>query len=192
MRVGYISVIAEGAYVYHQEQASRAVLPGKEKIYARNKEIFEDKWGKTLRVFFMDNEKSKDALGKARSEYETLKKLARQRVYVEMWVTGGKEGKNLKTSAVTQRTIRHADIKVRCLRSRVLWLRVLWKILTKKKKYDAIVIRKGLISGILKVMAFFRGTTVYNFMANDIIRKGTERPYDLNSPADFTIHLRGN
>jgi GT2 family glycosyltransferase len=132
-KTGFISVMAEGAYVYHAEQASRRNLEKKEEVYRRNKEIFECKWGKLLRVFYIRTQDSD--IDHVLNDYEILKGLARERAFVDMWV-GGAE---FSPEEITRKTMKHADISINIVSDKFLGISSFWRILIKKKKYDAVI-----------------------------------------------------
>ena len=100
-KAGFISVMAEGAYVFHAEQASRKDLEGKEEIYRKNKEIFEGRWGRLLRVLFVTPDADPGAIA---ADHEVLKEIARERAIVEMW---------FPTGAERVKTVRHADVGIK-------------------------------------------------------------------------------
>ncbi len=144
---GYFPVMAEGAYVYHVEQASRRSLKGKKEIYRKNREIYEKKWGKLLRVLFVPG--PVDGKHGFYELYEMSKGLARQRAFVDMWTTDDMRGDiDLASSGV----MRHADVGIKFFRKEALSYNILWKVLTKKKKYDAVIINEGSLSSILKAL----------------------------------------
>lgn len=184
---GYISVMAEGSYVYHAEQASRRSLKNKKEIYARNRNIFEKRWGKLLRIFFYDqtinNENDFGII------YNSLKHVARERAIVKLWVKG--KGNSGETTAVFKKNgfIRHADIGVKIIRGVFAWPNIIWEILTKKKRYDAIIIRKGFLHLFIRVLAAFRGSKVF-FIDRDNIKSSNGEVFSLKEAALFSGYLR--
>ena len=130
---GFISVMAEGAYVFHVEQASRRGLKGKKEVYRRNREIFENKWGKLLRVFYLDS--SDGNKENALKSYEKLKGLARERAVIDMWIGGAR----FSPEELIRDTVKHANISIKVKSGGLKQAPVLWRVLTKKKKYDAVV-----------------------------------------------------
>jgi GT2 family glycosyltransferase len=132
-RAGFISVMAEGAYVFHVEQASRKNLKEKKEVYRRNKEIFENKWGGLLRVFYLNSHAADK--NEVIRDYENLKNLARERALIDMWIGGA----SFSAEELIRSTIKHADISVSVTPNALSSLQILWRILTKKKKYNAII-----------------------------------------------------
>jgi len=190
-RAGYLSVMAEGAYVFHHEQASRKTLKGKEEIYSRNRAIFEKKWGKITRVLFMDRDKGLP-WGKqtVRSDYEALKALARKRVFIDMWVCDRTGALGPEEAEECHVYPRHADIGVRIVRDSFAGILLIWKVLTKKKKYDALILRKGFLALLLKFLGSFRGTRVYLIDGGTKIRSLRGMRFDIKEPEGFVSELK--
>ncbi|MGD2278782.1 MAG: hypothetical protein PVH45_01650, partial [Candidatus Omnitrophota bacterium] len=172
-KAGFISVLAEGAYVFHLEQASRGTLEGKEEVYRRNREIFERKWGKLLRVFCMDS-RARSA-GRIIEEYEKLKDLARERAIIDMWVCPG--GPFTKDE-ISSRTGRHTDISVNIAPAGFAGLSALWRVLTKKKKYDALIVDDALFFRFFHLLKPFHGAEIFS-------------PEKLKEPSALAELLRG-
>ena len=135
---GFISVIAEGAYVFHREQASRRKLPGKEAIYAANKKIFEDRWGKFLRVLILDP--GPDGPGDMFAYYDALKGLARQRAMVEVWASNTDTAGRVPDGIRDGMLVKHADVSLKLFPARISTAALMWRVLTKKKRYDAVIV----------------------------------------------------
>jgi len=190
-KTGYISVMGEGAYVFHTEQASRKNLEGKEKIYSRNRAIFENRWGKLLRVLYMDHFRDfQDDREQVRSDYELMKTLARQRVIVHFWVRDSRRTANPGAAGESMSSIRHADVGVRVIQHGFVNALLFWKILTKKKKYDAVILRKGIVSRLLGLLKPVHGARL--FFRGDGAKISSERGrvFDLEKAADFADFLR--
>lgn len=185
---GLIPVIAESAYVFHHEQASRKTLPGKEAIYAANKRIFEKKWGRLLRVFIADpsTPETVDILG----YYEVLKGLARQGVLMEVWVPGSGDLSRIPERIKEGVLIRHADVSIKVLRRKItIWL-VLWRVLTKKKKYDAVIVPEGSMALARQLLRVCRRSVILTMDASFDLRSEDGRIYNLREPALFADAVR--
>lgn len=52
-REGFKIVRAAGSYVYHREKVSFKLLKGNKKRFDKNKEIFEERWGRQRRILFV-------------------------------------------------------------------------------------------------------------------------------------------
>ena len=188
---GYICVMAEGAYVFHREQASRRTLEGKEEIYARNRKLFEDKWGKPVRVLYLDQAKDIYSQKEVKHDYEILKEMARLRVFVDMWVVDRYGAKTTKKGIDSIEADRHSDIGVLSVSPGLLWLKMLWKVMTKKKKYDAVILRDGFTARILSVIGRLRSLKVFILEAEDKVRGKNNEVFDLKQPAGLVGLLRG-
>jgi len=186
---GYIPVMAEGAYVYHKEQASRRDMPGKEAVYSRNKGIFEERWGRLLRVFYMDKKtQAYDTRGICEI-YEVLKKTARERVIVDMYIPVSPGSDRRVFDAGLCGTLRHADIGIRYFIHQWIDVCAAWKVLTKKKKYDAVIIRNGLLARFLRLFRSVHRSVILVLDGGMSIR-GRGMLFNLNKPKDLTYYLR--
>ena len=187
-KAGYICVLAEGAYVYHVEQASRRRFKGVDEIYRKNKERFEKKWGRILRVFFLDRVSGPE--GYMTEDYEALKGLARERAFVEFWIKPDRLADEVSAGFDRRKIVRHADIKLNVLGKGFLGPAVLWKVLTKKKKYDALILKRGVLPGVLRCLKWLHGAEVFLLEGRLRARSRDGRLFDLNSPAAFAEYLR--
>ena len=185
---GFISVMAEGAYVFHEEQASRRSLQGKEEIYARNREIYERRWGRLLRVFYVDS--SPQDRERVSAEYESLKGLVREGAIVEMRVRkdrlAGKSGREFEVSGA----VRHADIGIKALPGDPVWAFILWRVITKKKKFDAIIMDDGFFLRFLRLLKFAHKAEVFSRKGSTGLGAVRGRAFDLKEPSEVTKFLR--
>lgn len=185
---GFIPVVAEGAYVFHKEQASRRTLKGKELIYRKNRQIFEKRWGRLLRVFFHDSRPSiSDSIY---SDYEILKKMARERMAIEIWTEKEHMSLGASRGSGRRKIIRHADISIKPHPRRFNTARVIWRILTKKKKFAAIIMEDTLLAKILRFLRPIHKTEVFCFKENSVVKSGKGMTFDLNEPEAFADYLR--
>jgi GT2 family glycosyltransferase len=187
-QAGFISVIAEGAYVFHHEQASRKKLPGKEAIYAANKRIFEQRWGKFLRIFILDP--GKEAPGDRFSYYELLKGLARERAMVEVWASNLDAASRIPDGIREGILIKHADISLKMFPARVSTAAAMWRALTKKKRYDAVIIPKKRMKPIWRALRSFLRTEILAMEADLTVIFPGGRRYSLNEPSLLASALR--
>ncbi len=187
---GYISVMAEGAYVFHREQASRRGLQGKEEIYSRNKKIFEDRWGKLIRVLYVDKGRDIYDQTEVKRDYEVLKGLARQRVVVHAWIFDRYSERKGERGLDNVEAGKHADISMKIRSSHLVSMQLLWTVLTKKKKYDAVIIQRGFIAWLLSLLSFLRGSEVFTLKDKRAIRARGGDIFNLKEPAAFAKYLR--
>ncbi|MDP8298686.1 MAG: glycosyltransferase [Candidatus Tantalella remota] len=185
---GFISVMAEGSYVFHEEQASRKNLKGKEEIYLRNRTIFEDRWGRLLRVFFIDRTPVSE--GNMPEQYEVLKALARERALIHMWVRQDLPAKRAFAEFDRRKITRHADIGMTFLSGKNISLKILWKVLTKKKKYDAVIMEKGVLFKVLRMLKPLHGTEIFSREEGMCAVSASGETFELENPASFAAALR--
>ncbi|MBD3379638.1 MAG: glycosyltransferase [Candidatus Omnitrophica bacterium] len=187
-KAGYISVMSERAYVFHMEQASRKGLKGKEKIYERNRRRFEKKWGRLLRVFFLEDRNSDD---KVYMDYSmALKPMARQRMIVEAWYAGLAPEEEVLGEMRRKGIVRHADVGLRSVASGTYYLRALFRILFKKKKYDVLILPER---APLKLFAFFRAVHKARILVRGKgyeVRSSDNMLFDLREPFSMAEWLR--
>jgi len=189
-KAGFLPVLAEGSYVFHKEQASRRSLKGKKEIYARNRKIFENRWGKTLRLLYMDNVSSNFDDNLFRADYMVLKGLAREGAIIDMWAVRDRKVSDIDMEGFYNAMVRHADIGIKVLDNRLTGLLLLWKVLTKKKKYDAVLLKKGFLSGVLKVLHPLHGGVIMNIDKEKRISSARGAQFDLKEPAVMADFLR--
>jgi GT2 family glycosyltransferase len=188
-QAGFLCVMAEGAYVYHLEQASRKSLKGKKEIYRKNRELFEQRWGKLLRIFFYDPAAERE--GRLAERYETMKGLARERMIIEMRVKRRTSGEGIFLGADRRKMTRHADVAVKPFSKGVKALTILWRVLTKKKKFDAVIMPNGFLVKLLRLLKPFHGAEVFNIKKKSLVMAGNGMLYDLKNPSSVAEYLRG-
>lgn len=182
---GFFPVMAEGAYVYHVEQASRGALKGRKEIYRKNREIFEKKWGKLLRILLVAP--SIENKSGFLDIYEMSKGLARQRAIVDIWTNNMLAGDiSLDKGGI----IKHADVGVKMFSRASIPYNVIWKVLTKKKKYDAVIMDEGSVLNLLKALKPIHRSMV--FPREESYLKTVDGSFmDLKKPYLFARELRG-
>ncbi|MFH1837594.1 MAG: glycosyltransferase family 2 protein [Candidatus Omnitrophota bacterium] len=149
-KAGFISVMAEGAYVYHKEQASRASLKGKNEIYRKNRELFESRWGKLARVLFIEKAGTDDRIIEG---YNKLKDIARRRAIIDVWIEE-RSREDIEELLKEKGVIRHADIGFKLFTKKINALKIIGKILTKKKRYSALITPD---ISLFKILSLFSG-----------------------------------
>ncbi|MGB3082256.1 MAG: glycosyltransferase family 2 protein [Candidatus Omnitrophota bacterium] len=176
-KAGFIPVMAEGSYVFHVEQASRGDMKGKKEVYRRNKEIFENKWGKLLRVLYVANG---EGTGLS-SVYDCLKPLTRERVFVDIW-TSREKNKDVPEA-------RHADISIKSFPGAPGPLAVLFHAVTKKKKYDAIIFEKTGMQGLFSLARFLHKAELFGVKGGSV-ETGAGEEFSLEKSEEFASYLR--
>ncbi len=189
-KVGYIAVAAEGSYVFHHEQSSRKGLKGKEMIYKKNRELFEKRWGKLLRVFFFADSSVSMTNGGILEYYENLKDLARQRVFIDLWIEKDETDRNLFLEKDFKPEVSHADIGVYLFVNKWMFLSVLWRVLTKKKKYDAVILKEGRLAAFLRFLRPIHRAQLFTFDEGTRLHDQKGERFDLKDPLALAGHLR--
>jgi GT2 family glycosyltransferase len=156
---GFISVIAEGSYVFHLEQASRKNLAGRKEIYQANKKTFEDRWGKIIRALVIDPECSRQV--DTISYYGSFKKLARERFFIKIWTVSGRPASRVDNAIRDGILVKHADIGITVFKRRIKTSAVVFRAITKKKKYDVIFAHNRSLARALRLFRFFHGADVF-------------------------------
>lgn len=150
-QAGYINVMAKASYVWHDEHGSvrRLVTKKKEEIFRSNRKKFEAKWGKWLRIAFITDYHIDS--NKFKSLFSFTIRLARISNYVSIFVPlsidhhRDKERKSIFDSVGG---IENANIQFFPAQL------CIWKILTKKKRYDLVVAIDGVCVNILRFLKF--------------------------------------
>ncbi len=127
MRYGYKSVTARGAYVYHKVHASFNMIKDWEAMFENNQEVFRELFGMPKRIVY--------ALKKQDSSYfrglrDETYDLARKCNWITVFLKGSIRYHGLKV---------HSNIKVFRVPSIFFRPVVLFRILTKKKKFGKVV-----------------------------------------------------
>ena len=187
-RAGYIPVLAEASYVYHQEQASRGKVKEKEAVYARNRKIFEEKWGKLLRIFILEFPKTK--IQDFSSYYDVLKGLARERAIVELLEKGDSLTKHFTDELDKGEITRHADVSIKFHSGKLVIPFVVWKVLTKKKKYDAVITDNELLFHILRATKVFHRSIAFLVDPRTGFVSNKAKVFDLRKADIFAEYLR--
>ena len=146
--VGYKSVCARGAYVYHSEHASFK-NKNLERYFKRGRDLFHQRYGKPKRLLYIISRESPDY-------YE----LVRQNSYA-LAARGNWVWIFLKSSLPALGMEKHANIRHFSLPSSFFIFKSIWKILKRqKKKFDEIYLDDERAAGFLKGLAFIHRAKV--------------------------------
>lgn len=141
LKAGYLIGVAKGAFVWHKEHASLDTVKetSREKVFSRNKKIFQEKWGKILRILFIAYTRQELKLLLDRSI-----PLARSGNYV--WIM---------TKNITQQRqeifkefdhTEHFNVNFIPVKNT---MDILIRILLKKKRYDVIMAKNSMLCALL-------------------------------------------
>lgn len=156
-KAGFKMLVAKGAYVYHQVHATFKVLTtDKEefnRIFESDKKKFENKYGTTKRVFFLVS-------GNGQNNPESLSSIfysvASKGVWVNAIMRKELQGYNFK---------KHGWVKLFFWSNILFIFRALLKTITKKKKYDVLVVPANYFR-IFKTFKFMHKAKVLVFGDN--------------------------
>lgn len=139
VKAGYRCVRACRAYVYHRENASFRLLPNFSDDFARNREIFEFRWGKPQRVAYI-----LDRLDRPLCMRVSAEALDLARHGDRVWFFSKKA---FDPPA-------HAGIMSVPLPEERFYLRAVFGILKKKKKFSEIFVGDERLGKILEILSF--------------------------------------
>lgn len=148
---GYKCVMAKGCYVYHAEGKSGKFLKNKDETFDRSARIFEERWGRILRVVFLITKKD------IFSEEEIARKVSRElKSHNRVWLFT-ERGTDL--GALPE----HLDLMRADSPRNFFKLKSFWNIIKKKKKFDRIYAQDRTLRVVLRGYAFLRGCEILNF-----------------------------
>ena len=145
IKEGYICVRACGAYVYHRESTSFGKVKSFNEDFNRNKEIFEFRWGKAQRVAYILDQYDANIL--KRLEADSMK-LARDGNWVWFFT---KDDIQIPS---------HSNIRRVALGSGNFYIKTIFKILTKKKRFSEIFVGEEKFGRLLKALSFIHKAKV--------------------------------
>ena len=126
VREGFRCVRACGAYVYHKEGGSFGRSREYDSNFARNRALYESRWGRPKRVLYRA---SKRDLVLSGNSVARMLKLAREGNWVYIY---------LRESADVKDIPAHSNIVVKKFPDSFFGVRTAMKMLTKKKRFDEI------------------------------------------------------
>ncbi len=139
VKEGYKCARACGAYVYHRENTSFNKIKAYEEDFKRNKEIYEFRWGRSRRIAYVLNAVDENGLKKLESE---AMKVARGGSWVWYYSRAGVNIPN------------HSNIISERIDDKNFYLKAVIRILTKKKKFDEILVGEEGFGKILEKFSF--------------------------------------
>lgn len=142
---GYRCVRACGAYVYHRENSSFGKVKTFSEDFERNKEIFEFRWGKPKRIAYILDHYDANTL--KRLEVDSMK-LARNGNWVWFF-----------TKDVPQIPA-HSNIVTVAFRGGNFYVKTIFKILTKKKRFGEIYVGGERFGRFLEALQFIHKAKV--------------------------------
>ena len=128
-QLGYLSVCATAAYVYHREKRSFIKFKRFDQDFERNRQTFYAKWGRQQRILYV---LTKDNAADAEKIGEECLKLARQGNFVWVFLSSRIDFPNSFN--------RHSNIGVYSLPRFFSNLATLWRLIKRKKKFEKIYV----------------------------------------------------
>ena len=126
--IGFICVIAKGAYVHHYEHKSVQKLSDRQKKFDESRQRFYQKWGRPLRIMAVTSNTDLDFL---RDFHLKCLEIARQGNFVDF--TSKSQVRNGLSNNIS-----HSDLRTMDFPAQFFNLRCLWRSSVKKKRYDII------------------------------------------------------
>ncbi len=145
VKKGYRCVRARGAYVWHRESSSFNGIKTFEEDFRRNRAIYEARWGAPRRIAYVLD--SDDAAMRLRFQGESMG-LARDGNWVWFFSRNPID------------TVPHSNIRHVRLAGRWFFLRALFAIVKKKKKFDEVCVGSGRFGRVLRRFSFIHKARV--------------------------------
>ncbi len=157
-KVGFLCVKACGAYVFHHEHKSIEQIPELEKLFAENRQKYEQKWGRIVRALFPYVFRGKEAL---RNTLFDLYTLARSECYIDMMLFHRE--KEPITDVFRLAGLRpHANVSPRIVTSGGRFLPSMMQILKKRKKpYEVLLVNDLDLGHALSRMHWLHELPIY-------------------------------
>ena len=136
---GFRCVVVQGAYVYHAEHRSVKGVPERERLFQRNRQWCEAKWGRWLRIACPRFTAIQPGTPELRTWLEQLVSLARARAYAYVYCpTPSGMTKDALFRSVG--LVPHADVLWHAMPASLARMRAAVAILTRRKKRFDIII----------------------------------------------------
>lgn len=140
--MGYLIGVAKGAYVWHQEHGSFKEGSESGRIFKSSREIFQKKWGRTLRIAWIEDNYL-DLL----NDLSQAIKLGRQANFITFYT------KNIdvkrQDAFKSLNTFEHAAVQFKKFKD---YFGLILGILVKKKKFDLIISKDKVFRFVLSIL----------------------------------------
>jgi len=150
-KAGYKCAIAKASYVYHDEGRSGKFLKNKDETFNRSAKIFENRWGRILRVVFLITKK--ESLSREATISLIVKELDNHN---RVWLFTEK-GTDLGDLP------KHLDLMRTDLPRNFFKLRSFWNIIKKKKRFDRIYVASPALRAALAAYRSLRGCEIMSY-----------------------------
>lgn len=152
-RLGLKCVMAKGAYVWHEQNTSFKLLNKFDESFEKNREIFESRWGKILRVLYVFTKLD------ANNTVNIPEKI-KEYLNKGNWVTLAMSRK-LKLDGLLE----HSGVKIINFSENTLFLGIIFKVLFKKKKFDYIYTDNPNMKKIMDILRPIHKAEIINIKA---------------------------
>lgn len=146
--LGLRCVMAQGTYVWHHGGRSTAQVSQRRRLFEENERRFIAKWGKGRRVLYAMIHPTKELLERLRDQ---AREEANRPGDVWLFVSGKNSSEQLP---------HHLSIRVSRYPRWQMWGVILWKALTKKKRFDRIVTNDKILRQVLQGLHFLHHAEV--------------------------------
>jgi GT2 family glycosyltransferase len=146
--LGLRCVMAEGTYVWHHEGHTMGKNPARLALFRENEQRFVARWGRGQRVLYALQGNGSQRLSEL---YEQARGEANRSGDVWIFTRDASQWKKLP---------RHLNIRVKEIQTPLLPWAALWKVLTKKKRFDLIRTDLPLVAQLLKATHFLHRGSV--------------------------------
>lgn len=158
LSAGYLIGVAKGAYVWHKEHASFKVKsPAYRQIFKKSQDIFTKKWGRILRIAWIEPDHSR-----LNSDLTRGVELARQGNFITFYVPKIKHGE--EAGFKSKNIFEHSGVQFKKFGG---FVGLIWGILIKKKKFNLIISRNRHLCFILNKL----GQRTVSFLEDDLLAR---------------------
>jgi len=147
IKEGYICARAHRAYVYHDEGSSFLRGASFDENFERNRQIYEFRWGRRKWIAYIISSFDDNMI-------KTLEKdiMPQARLGLWVWLFSNKR------LALPE----HSNIIANVF-DRYFYLKTLWKVLTKKKRFSEIFVTDDRLANVLKRLSFIHKAKVQSY-----------------------------
>ena len=136
-KAGYKCVMAKGAYVYHAQNTGFKKRKDWDKRFKKNLGIFTNKWGKVERIVYIIRKENNYSLVK-----KSISGFLKTGHFVQVF---------FKNDIPVVEIQEHLSLRVFKIKSSAA---MLWRVLTRKKRFDRIFTDSKLLSVIFRIFGY--------------------------------------
>jgi len=140
--LGYAIGVARGAYVWHKEHGSFKRGSASDNIFKKSRNTFERKWGKILRIAWVENNNQD-----LNRDFKQVLLLGQKSNYVTVYVKN--TDANREEVFNSANAFDHMAIGFKKFKS---YPNLVWGLIIKKKKFDLIITKSQFLRSIVSLM----------------------------------------